>query len=175
MRVLQIFQCHMIDHHSKVDDITVEDLLKYVKGPDFPTGGIIVGLEGIRDLYSKGKGQLLVRAKSRIEEGARGRMRIVISEIPYQLNLTNLIERIAELVREGRLEGIADLRDESDREGLSIVIELKAGAEPRLVLNRLYKYTPLQSTFAAQMLALVDGEPRLLSLKRAVQIFIEHR
>jgi len=99
----------------------------------------------------------------------------VISEIPYQLNLTNLIERIADLVREGRLEGIADLRDESDRDGLSIVIELKAGAEPKLVLNRLYKYTPLQSTFAAQMLALVDGEPRLLSLKRALQIFVEHR
>ena len=166
---------YMIDHHSKVDDITVEDLLKYVKGPDFPTGGIIVGLEGIRDLYSKGKGQLLVRAKSRIEEGARGRMRIVISEIPYQLNLTNLIERIAELVREGRLEGISDLRDESDRDGLSIVIELKAGAEPRMVLNRLYKFTPLQGTFAAQLLALVEGEPRLLSLKRALQIFIEHR
>lgn len=166
---------YMIDHHSKVDDITVEDLLKYVKGPDFPTGGIIVGLEGIRDLYSKGKGQLLVRAKSRIEEGARGRMRIVISEIPYQLNLTNLIERIAELVRGGRLEGISDLRDESDRDGLSIVIELKAGAEPRMVLNRLYKFTPLQGTFAAQLLALVEGEPRLLSLKRALQIFIEHR
>ncbi|MCL5429706.1 MAG: DNA gyrase subunit A [Chloroflexi bacterium] len=166
---------YMIDHWEKSDNITTENLLKFVKGPDFPTGGIIAGLDGIRDLYSKGKGQLLVRAKSRIEEGRRGRMRIVISEIPYQLNLTNLIERIADLVREGRLEGIADLRDESDREGLSIVVELKAGAEPRLVLNRLYKYTPLQSTFAAQMLALVDGEPRLLSLKRALQIFVEHR
>jgi DNA gyrase subunit A len=166
---------HLIDHHSKMDDITAEDLLKFVKGPDFPTGGIIAGLDGIRDLYSKGKGQIIVRAKSRIEEGRRGRQQIVISEIPYQLNLTNLIERIAELVREGRLEGIADLRDESDRDGLSIVIEVKAGAEPRLVLNRLYKYTPLQSSFSAQMLALVDGEPRLLSLKRALQIFIEHR
>lgn len=166
---------YVIEHWEKSDNITTENLLKFVKGPDFPTGGIIAGLDGIRDLYSKGKGQLLVRAKSRIEEGRRGRMRIVISEIPYQLNLTNLIERIADLVREGRLEGIADLRDESDREGLSIVIELKAGAEPRLVLNRLYKYTPLQSTFAAQMLALVDGEPRLLSLKRSLQIFVEHR
>jgi len=166
---------YMIDRWEKSDNITTENLLKFVKGPDFPTGGIIAGLDGIRDLYSKGKGQLLVRAKSRIEEGRRGRMRIVISEIPYQLNLTNLIERIADLVREGRLEGIADLRDESDRDGLSIVIELKAGAEPKLVLNRLYKYTPLQSTFAAQMLALVDGEPRLLSLKRALQIFVEHR
>ncbi len=166
---------YMIDHHDKVDDITGEDLLKFVKGPDFPTGAIIVGEEGIRDLYSKGKGQLIVRAKSRIEEGRRGRMRIVISEIPYQLNMTNLLERIAELVREGRLEGVADLRDETDRQGLSIVVELKAGAQPKMVLNRLYKYTPLQSSFSAQILALVDGEPRLLSLKRCLQIFIEHR
>ncbi|MDA1329674.1 MAG: DNA gyrase subunit A [Chloroflexi bacterium] len=166
---------HMIDNYSKIDDITGEDLLKFVVGPDFPTGGIIVGTEGIRDLYSKGKGQLLMRAKTHIEEGTRGRYRLVIKEIPYQINLTNLIERIAELVRSGRIDGIADLRDESDRNGLSIVLDLKAGAQPLMVLNRLYKYTPLQSTFGAQMLALVDGEPRLLSLKRALQIFIEHR
>ncbi|MBX3048677.1 MAG: DNA gyrase subunit A [Anaerolineales bacterium] len=166
---------HLIDRWEKIDEVSAEDLMKYVKGPDFPTGGLVVGMDGIRDLYSKGKGQLMVRAKSRIEEGVRGRNRIVISEIPYQLNLTNLIERIAELVRDGRLEGIADLRDESDRDGLSIVLELKAGAQPQMVLNRLYKFTPLQSTFAAQLLALVDGEPRLLSLKRALQIFVEHR
>jgi len=166
---------YMIDRYDKMEDITAEDLLKFVKGPDFPTGAIIIGQEGIRDLYSKGKGQMIVRAKSRIEEGRRGRMRIVISEIPYQLNMTNLLERIAELVREGRLEGIADLRDETDRNGLSIVVELKAGAQPKMVLNRLYKYTPLQSSFAAQILALVGGEPRLLSLKRCLQIFIEHR
>ncbi|UYN92822.1 MAG: DNA gyrase subunit A [Anaerolineales bacterium] len=166
---------YMIDRYDNVDDITTEDLRRFVKGPDFPTGAIIVGEEGIRDLYSKGKGQLIVRAKARIEEGRRGRMRIVVSAIPYQVNMTNLIERIAELVREGRLEGIADMRDESDREGLSIVLELKAGAQPKMVLNRLYKYTPLQSSFAAQILALVDGEPRLLSLKRALQIFLDHR
>jgi DNA gyrase subunit A len=166
---------YMIDRYDKMDDINTGDLRRFVKGPDFPTGAIIVGEEGIRDLYSKGKGQLIVRAKARIEEGRRGRMRIVVSEIPYQINMTNLIERIAELVREGRLDGIADLRDESDREGLSIVLELKAGAQPKMVLNRLYKYTPLQSSFAAQILALVDGEPRLLSLKRALQIFLEHR
>ncbi|MBX3005143.1 MAG: DNA gyrase subunit A [Anaerolineales bacterium] len=166
---------YMIDNYEKMDDITTEDLRRFVKGPDFPTGAIIVGEEGIRDLYSKGKGQLIVRARARIEEGRRGRMRIVISAIPYQVNMTNLIERIAELVREGRLEGIADMRDESDREGLSIVLELKAGAQPKMVLNRLYKYTPLQSSFAAQILALVDGEPRLLSLKRALQIFLDHR
>ncbi|MCL4258319.1 MAG: DNA gyrase subunit A [Anaerolineales bacterium] len=166
---------YMIDRYDKMDDITTEDLRRFVKGPDFPTGAIIVGEEGIRDLYSKGKGQLIVRAKAHIEEGRRGRMRIVISAIPYQVNMTNLIERIAELVREGRLEGIADMRDESDRQGLSIVLELKAGAQPKMVLNRLYKYTPLQSSFAAQILALVDGEPRLLSLKRALQIFLDHR
>lgn len=166
---------YMIDHYAKLEDITTEDLLQFVSGPDFPTGGIIVGVEGIRDLYSVGKGQLLMRAKSIIEEGQRGRYRIVITEVPFQINLTNLIERIAELVRGGRLQGISDLRDESDRNGLSIVLELKTGAQPHLVLNRLYKYTPLQSTFGAQLLALVDGEPRLLSLKRALHIFLQHR
>lgn len=166
---------HMIDHYDNLEEITTEDLRQFVTGPDFPTGGTIVGTEGIRDLYSVGRGQLLVRAKSSIEEGRRGRHRIVIHEIPYQINLTNLIERIAQLVREGRLKGIADLRDESDRNGLSIVLDLKAGAQPNMVLNRLYKFTPLQSTFGAQLLALVDGEPRLLSLKRALQIFLRHR
>lgn len=166
---------HMIDHYDNLEEITTEDLRQFVTGPDFPTGGTIVGTEGIRDLYSVGRGQLLMRAKSSIEEGRRGRQRIVIHEIPYQINLTNLIERIAQLVRERRLKGIADLRDESDRNGLSIVLDLKAGAQPRMVLNRLYKFTPLQSTFGAQLLALVDGEPRLLSLKRALQIFLEHR
>lgn len=166
---------HMIDNYDDVDNITMEDLLAFVKGPDFPTGAIIVGTEGIRDLYSKGKGSMLVRAKAMIEEGLRGRQRIVISEIPYQVNLTNLIERIAELARSGRIDGIADLRDESDRHGLSIVLELKAGAQAKMVLNRLYKYTPLQTSIGAQLLALVDGEPRLLSLKRALQIFVDHR
>jgi DNA gyrase subunit A len=166
---------HMIDHYDKVEDITTEDLLEYVTGPDFPTGAVIVGTEGIRDLYSKGKGSMTVRAQATIEEGDRNRQRIVVNEIPYQVNLTNLIERIADLARSGRIEGIADLRDESDRTGLSIVIELKQGAQANMVLNRLYKYTPLQSSFSAQLLALVDGEPRLLSLKRALQIFIEHR
>ena len=166
---------YMIDEYDKVEDITTEDLLEFVKGPDFPTGGVIVGTEGIRDLYSKGKGSMTVRAQATIEEGNRNRQRIVINEIPYQVNLTNLIERIAELARSGRIDGIADLRDESDRNGLSIVIELKQGAQANMVLNRLYKYTPLQSSFGAQLLALVEGEPRLLSLKRALQIFVEHR
>jgi len=166
---------YIIENYNKIDEITPEDLMQFVTAPDFPTGGIIVGTEGIRDLYSLGKGRLLMRAKALIDEDRRGRHRITISEIPYQINLTNLIERIAQLVRDKRLQGISDLRDESDRNGLSIVLELKVGAQPNLVLNRLYKFTPLQSTFGAQLLALVDGEPRLLSLKRALLIFLEHR
>lgn len=164
----------MIDNFNDLDNITIEDLLEHVSGPDFPTGGIIVGTEGLRQVYSSGRGKIIVRGRAEIEE-VKGRFRIVISEIPYQLNLTTLIERIADLVRNGRLDGISDLRDESDRNGMSIILELKRGAQPNTVLNRLYKYTPLQSTFAAQVLALVDNEPRLLSLKRALQIFIEHR
>ena len=168
---------YLIDNYDDIDNVTIEDLLKFVKGPDFPTGGIIVGNEGIRQMYSSGRGRIIVRGRAEIEEmkNKKGRFRIVITEIPYQLNLTTLIERIADLARNGRLGGISDLRDESDRNGMSVVLELRRGAQPNMVLNRLYKYTPLQSTFGAQILALVDGEPRLLSLKRALQIFVEHR
>jgi DNA gyrase subunit A len=166
---------YMIDRYDDVEEVTSEDLMEFVKGPDFPTGGIIIGGEGIRQAYSSGRGRLVVRGKARIEEGRGGRYQIVIMEVPYQTNVTNLIERIAELVRSGRIDDISDLRDESDRNGLSIVIELKRGAQPKMVLNRLYKYTPLQSTFGVQLLALVNGEPRLLSLKRALQIYVEHR
>ncbi len=165
----------MIDHYDNLDDITVEELMEFIEGPDFPTGGIIVGSDGIRQMYSSGRGKLTVRGKAIIEETKKDRHRIVISEIPYMVNQTTLIERIAEMARAGRLDGITDLRDESDRNGLSIIIELKRGAQPQMVLNRLYKYTQLQTTFGAQILALVDNEPRLLSLKRALQIFIEHR
>ncbi len=166
---------HMIDRYDEVDEITIDDLMKFIKGPDFPTGGIIVGMEGVRQAYTSGRGRLVVRGKARIEEASGGRYRIVITEVPYQTNVTNLIERIADLVRNGRLDDISDLRDESDRRGLGIVVELKRGAQPKMVLNRLYKYTPLQSTFGVQLLALVDGEPRLLSLKRALQLYIDHR
>jgi len=165
----------MIDNFDSLDDITVEDLMRFVPGPDFPTGGIIVGREGIVQAYSTGRSRLTVRGMARIEEQKGGRYNINISEIPYQLNKTTLIERIAELVREGKLDDISDLRDESDRRGMSIVIELKRSAQPHKVLNQLYKYTPLQSTFSVHMLALVEGEPRLLPLKRALQLFIEHR
>ena len=166
---------YMLDNYQRMDDLTVEDLLDYVKGPDFPTGGIIVGSEGIIQAYSTGRGRIVVRGLAHIEEMRGNRHRIVITEIPYQLNKTNLIERIADLARSGRISDISDLRDESDRRGMSIIIELKRGAQPKKVLNQLYKFTPLQSTFGVQLLALIDGEPRLLSLKRALTTFIQHR
>jgi DNA gyrase subunit A len=166
---------HLIDHWDTPDDVTLDDLMKYVKGPDFPTGGVIVGREGIVQAYATGRGRIVVRARAEFEEMEGDRHRIVVTEIPYQLNKTTLLERIAELVRSDRLTSISDLRDESDRRGLRIVIELKRGTQPRKALNRLFKYTPLQSTFGAQMLALVDNEPLLLSLKRALQHYVEHR
>ena len=166
---------YLIDQDERIEDVTVDELMKLVPGPDFPTGGIIVGDEGILQAYSTGRGRIVLRGMAHIEEMSGSRHRIVITEIPYQLNKSSLIERIAELARDGKLGDISDLRDESDRRGMSIVIELKRGAQPKKVLNQLYKYTPLQSTFGVQLLALVDGEPRLLSLKRALQLFIEHR
>lgn len=166
---------HVIDRYDRMDDITVDELMRLLPGPDFPTGGVIVGSEGILQAYSTGRGRIVLRGLAHVEEMGASRHRIVITEIPFQLNKTTLIERIAELAREGKLDDISDLRDESDRRGMSIVIELRRGAQPKKVLNQLYKYTPLQSTFGVQLLALVDGEPRLLSLKRALQVFIEHR
>lgn len=165
----------MIDRYDEIEEISVEELMQHIAGPDFPTGGIIVGNEGIRQAYSTGRGHMTVRGTAQIEESKTGRFVIIITEIPYQLNKTSLIERIAELARDGRLDMISDLRDESDRRGMRVVIELKRGAQPRKVLNQLYKWTPLQSTFAAQILALVDGEPRMLTLKRALVHYLEHR
>jgi DNA gyrase subunit A len=165
----------LVDEYDRMDEIGVEDLMRHVPGPDFPTGGTIIGTEGVKQAYSTGKGRLVLRATAHIEEMTGGRHRIVITEIPYQINKTGLIERIAELAREGRLDDISDLRDESDRRGMSLIIELRRGAQPKKVLNKLYKYTPLQTTYGVQMLALVGGEPRLLSLKRALQVYIEHR
>ncbi len=165
----------LIDNFEKIDEVPVDELMKRLPGPDFPTGGIIVGREGIDAAYATGRGRLVVRGTAHIEEGKGGRQEIIITEIPYQVNKASLIERIAELVRQDKIDQISDLRDESDQRGMTIVIELKRGAQPRKVLNQLYKYTPLQSTFGVQMLALVDGEPRTLPLKKALQIFIEHR
>ncbi len=166
---------YMIDNYDTVDEIGVEQLMGFVQGPDFPTGGIIVGREGIVQAYSTGKGRVVMRGKAHIEEMRANRFRIVVTEIPYQINKTTLIERIASLARSGKIDSISDLRDESDRRGMSIVIELKRGSQPKKVLNQLYKYSTLQSTFGVQMLALVKNEPKLLSLKRSLQHFVEHR
>jgi len=166
---------YLIDNHDNADDVTVGDLMKFVLGPDFPTGGMIVGTEGILSAYGTGRGRIVMRGIAHIEETKAGRYHINITEIPYQVNKSTLIERIAELVRDDKIDQISDLRDESDQRGMSIIIELKRGAQPKKVLNQLYKYTALQSTFGVQMLALVDGEPRTLPLKRMLQIFIEHR
>lgn len=165
----------MIDQYDHLDEVTIDNLMEFIPGPDFPTGGLIIGASGIKQAYSTGKGRIVMRALAHIEEDQGSRHRIVITEIPYQVNKSSLIERIAELARGGRLSDISDLRDESDRRGMSIVVELKRRAQPKKVLNQLFKYTQLQTTFGVQLLALVDGEPRLLSLKRALHLFIEHR
>lgn len=169
----------MIEHESDdlseaVRDVTVEDLMEFVKGPDFPTGALMGGDE-LKEVYGIGKGRIVMRAKTHVEEMDNGRYRIVVTEIPYQVNKANTLERIAILANEGKLEGIAGLRDESDRKGMRIVIELRRGAQPATVLNRVYKYSQLQTTFGVQMLALVDQQPRLLSLKRMLMIWIQHR
>ncbi len=166
---------HMIDNWDDPNSVTVEDLMQFVTGPDFPTGGIILGLDGIKQAYGTGRGRLIVRAKSEIEEMRGDRFRIIVTEIPYQVNKTTLIERIAELVRAGRLTQISDLRDESDRTGMRIVIELKRGSAPRKELNKLFKHTMLQTTFGVNNLALVDNQPIRLTLKRSLQVYIEHR
>jgi len=156
-------------------EVTVDDLNRFVLGPDFPTGGIIFGLEGIKQAYATGRGRITLRAKAHIEEVKGDRFHIVITEIPYQVNKAALVERIADLVKDGRVQGISDLRDESDRQGMRIVVELKKETQPQQVLNQLFKLTPLQSTFSVNLLALVDGEPRVLTLKRLLQHYIEYR
>jgi DNA gyrase subunit A len=175
---------YMIDNYHNLDDVTVEDLLRFIKGPDFPTGGILYRFrqdkgqdehDVVSQGYSVGRGRLILQAKAHFEEMSRNRKRIVITELPYQTNKTALIERIASLVRDGKIEGITDLRDESDRTGMRIVIELTRNVDPKDILADLFKYTPLQQTFGMQMLALVDGQPRMLSLKRMLHLFIQHR
>ncbi|WP_300344933.1 DNA gyrase subunit A [Fusobacterium sp.] len=156
-------------------DITSQELIDYIPGPDFPTGGIINGRKGIHDAYTKGRGKIQVRAKVKIEDISNGKHAIVVNEIPYQVNKSALIEKIALLVKEKKLTGISDLRDESDREGIRIVIELKKGEEPEIVLNKLYKYTDLQTSFGVIMLALVNNVPKVLNLKEVLEEYIKHR
>jgi len=156
-------------------EVTLEQLLQLVKGPDFPTGGIIYGTQGIRDCLLTGRGLIKMRARVQVEEGRGGRMSLVATEIPFQVNKAALLEKIADLVREGRLTGISDLRDESDRDGLRIVIELKKDANPKVVLNQLFVHSPLQSTFGAIMLALVDNRPQVLNLRGLLDQYVRHR
>ena len=163
--------CAMIDN----PDITVDDLMQYIPGPDFPTGGIIMGRMGVAAAYRTGRGKIVVRAKSEIEQMSANRSRIIVTEIPYQVNKAKLVERIAELVKDKKVEGISDLRDETDRDGTRIVIELKRDVNAQVVLNNLYKHTALQDTFGAILLALVDGEPRVMNLRDMLYYYLEHQ
>lgn len=156
-------------------DITIKELNKIIPGPDFPTGALILGREGIKQAYKTGRGRIITRAKSQIEQMNNGKQRIIVTELPYMVNKANLITKIAELVRDKKIDGITDLRDESDKQGMRIVIELRRDANAHVVINRLYKHTQLQTTFGVIMLALVDGEPKVLNLKEVIQHYIEHQ
>ena len=162
---------YMIDH----EDTNVEDLIKIVKGPDFPTGATIMGKNGAKEAYRTGMGKVLVRATTEFEETSKGKQQIIVTEIPYQVNKAKLIEKIAELVKEKRLDGISDIRDESNRQGMRIVIELKRDANPQITLNRLFKHTQLQETISMIMIALVNGQPRTLNLYEIIDEYLKHQ
>lgn len=169
---------YLLQNWTKQDDITVDDLMQFIKGPDFPTGGVIIQeseKDTLSSAYATGRGRVTVQARAHVEEMSRGRNRIIVTELPYMTNKSSLIERIATLAREERVEGITDLRDESDRQGMRIVIELTKSADPEAVLLELYKSTQMRNTFSIIMLALVEGEPRLLGIKQALRVYIEHR
>jgi DNA gyrase subunit A len=167
--------CHAITYLIDNPQATVDELSEFIHAPDFPSGGIIYGLQGIKNAYSTGRGRILLRARADIVEVAKGHLQIVVIELPYQANKAALVERIAELVKERRIEGIAELRDESDRQGMRIVIELRRDAQPEQVLNNLFKHTAMQSAFFVNMLALIDGQPKVISLKTALQQYIDFR
>ena len=167
--------CDGIIAYIRDNEITTEGLLEHIKGPDFPTGGSILGYQGIKDAFETGRGRIVVRAKTEIEVSESGRETIVVTEIPYMVNKRELIEKIAELVEEKKIEGISYVNDESDRNGMRIVIKLKMGANSNVVLNTLFKYTQLQSSFSVNNIALVDGRPRLLNLKQLIKYFVKHR
>ncbi|WP_283609712.1 DNA gyrase subunit A [Faecalispora anaeroviscerum] len=160
--------CALIDN----PDLTMEELMEHIKGPDFPTGGIIMGRSGIRAAYGTGRGRVIVRARAEIEEEKNGRFKIIISELPYQVNKARLIEYIAELVKDKRIEGISNIEDHSDRNGMHVVIDIKRDASPQIVLNHLYTYTQMQTTFGVIMLAIVDGEPKTLTLREILQEYV---
>ena len=167
--------CDAICAYIDNPDIDVDGLMQYIKGPDFPTGGIIQGVRGIRDAFETGRGRIVIRSRTNIEVSSSGRETIVVSEIPYTINKRELIERIAELVEAKKIDGIAYINDESDRDGMRIVIRLKQGAPSNVVLNTLFKLTPLQSSFSVNNIALVDGRPRQLNLKQLIKYFVRHR
>ncbi|MBQ6912861.1 MAG: DNA gyrase subunit A, partial [Acidaminococcaceae bacterium] len=156
-------------------DVSVDELMTAVKGPDFPTGATILGREGIRQAYTTGRGIIKVRAKAEIEPMAKNKNRIVVTEIPYQVNKARLLENIAALVKDGVIEGITDLRDESDRRGMRVVIELRSDVVPDVILNKLYKHTQLQDSFGVIMLALVDNKPKILNLKQILECYVSHQ
>jgi DNA gyrase subunit A len=162
---------HLIDH----PDATIEDLLRLIKGPDFPTGGIIHGREGIRSTAQTGRGRIVVRARAHTEETEKGRISIIVTELPYQVNKAELVKKIAELARDKKIDGIADVRDESDRQGIRVVVDLRKDARHLAVLNQLFKYTAMQTAFNANVLALVDGQPRILNLKAILQHYVAYR
>jgi DNA gyrase subunit A len=162
---------HLLDD----PECTIEDLCQFIKGPDFPTAGIIYGRQGIRDTYTLGHGLMTVRARATIDTLKNGRDVIIVTEVPYMVNKAALIERVAQLVKDGQIAGISDIRDESDRDGLRVVVELKRDSQPRVVLNQLYKHTQMQTTFGANMLALVGNRPKILNLKEMLRVFVDHR
>jgi len=173
---------HMLDNWDHLEDISIADLMQFIKGPDFPTGGLVFRYKGennetdaLSNAYATGRGRVTVRAKAHVEQMERNKSRIVITELPYQTNKTNLLGRIADLHRDGKIEGLTDLRDESDRNGMRIILETTRNVEPENVLADLFRLTPMQSTFSISLLALVDGEPRVLTLKQSLRIYLEHR
>jgi len=174
---------YMLDQWNQLDDVSLSDLMRFIKGPDFPTGGLVfryrekkgVESDAIANAYATGRGRVTVRAKAHVEEMGRNKSRIVITELPYQANKTNLLGRIADLHRDGKIEGLTDLRDESDRNGMRIILETTRNVEPEDVLADLFRLTPMQSTFSISLLALVNGEPRVLTLKQALRVYLDHR
>lgn len=173
---------YMLHKWEHLDDVSVADLMQFIQGPDFPTGGLVFRHRGqddeadaIANAYATGRGRITVRAKAHVEQMGRNKSRIVITELPYQANKTNLLGRIADLHRDGKIEGLTDLRDESDRNGMRIILETTRNVEPEEVLAELFRLTPMQSTFSISLLALVNGEPRILTLKQALRVFLEHR
>ncbi|NIM49840.1 MAG: DNA gyrase subunit A [Gemmatimonadales bacterium] len=162
---------HLVDN----PECGIADLHQHLQGPDFPTGGFICGLDGIKECYDTGRGRIVMRARAQVEERASGKQQIVVTEIPFQVNKARLIEQVADLVRRKKVSDIADLRDESDRDGMRVVVELRRDANPTVVLNQLYKHTQMQATFGAIMLALVDGQPKVMNLKELLQQFVDHR